>query len=235
MRLLPAFVVAATLVVSACGAGQETMPAESTRGSELEAPLPDVARVVCRAGEAPMIETPGVKPQLDGVHLRFVTETGKDLTFSIEDPSEGGMGADAPQGTSTQVTDLHPGTVSISCYDAYTDDGSEVAQAPLEIVDEDGIWISTRLQCASEFAFSQTVDYVSGARGKSDPLAAAEEALEAYGQEGDVVEPAEYPDTPERIYRLVRAGNILATVSLWKDGAGGWLSDTVTGCSELEQ
>jgi hypothetical protein len=71
--------------------------------------------------------------------------------------------------------------------------------------------------------------------GKSDPLAAAKEPLEGYMQEGDVVEPAGYPDTPERIYCLVRAGNVLATVSLWKDGAGGWLSDTVTGCSELEQ
>jgi hypothetical protein len=228
-------VIAAALVLSACGAGQETMPGGSTQGSEPEAPLPDIARVICRAGEAPPIETPAVKPRRDGVHVRFVNETGKDLTFSIEDPSEGGMGADAPLGRSTHVADLHPGTVSIFCYDAYTEDGSEVAQAPLEIVDEDGIWISTRLQCASEFAFSQTVDYVSSARGKSDPLAAAEEALEGYTQQGDVVEAAGYPDTPERIYRLVRAGNVLANVSVFGDGAGGWLPDTVTGCSELEQ
>ena len=227
--------VAAALVVSACGAGQETMPGGSTQTTEPKAPLPDVARVICRAGEAPTIETPAVKPQLDGVHVRFVNETGKGLTFSIEDPSEGGMGADAPQGTSAQVADLHPGTVSISCYDGYTEDGSEVAQAPLEIVDEDGIWIPTRLQCESEFAFSQTSDYVSGARSKSDPLAAAEEALDGYTQQGDVVQPAGYPNTPERIYRLVRAGDILANVSLFRDGAGGWLPDTVTGCSELEQ
>jgi hypothetical protein len=235
VRLLLVPVVAATLVVSACGAGQETSPVGSTQGSEPEAPLPDVARVVCRAGEAPTIVTPAVKPRSDGVHVRFVNETGKDLSFSIEDPSEGGMGSGAPQGTSTQVVDLHPGTVSIACYDSYTQDGSEVAKTPLEIVDEDGLWVSTRLQCTSEFAFSQTVEYVAGARGKSDPLAAAEEALESYMQEGDVVEPAGYPDTRERIYRLLRAGKVLATVSLFRDGAGGWLSDTVDGCSELEE
>jgi hypothetical protein len=33
----------------------------------------------------------------------------------------------------------------------------------------------------------------------------------------------------------VRAGDVLANVSLFRDGAGGWLPDTVTGCSELEQ
>jgi hypothetical protein len=235
VKLLLSTLVAASLVAAACGAVQETLPGGSTQGSESEAPLPDVARVVCRAGEAPTIQTPAVKPQRDGVHIRFVNETGKDLSFDIEDPSEGGVGADAPQGTSSQVADLHPGTVSISCYDAYTEDGSEVAKAPLEIVDQDGVWISTRLQCASEFAFSQTVDYASDARGKPDPLAAAREALEGYMQQGDVVEPAGYPRTPERIYRLVRAGAVLGNVSLFRDGAGGWLYDTVNGCSELEE
>jgi hypothetical protein len=182
-----------------------------------------------------MIETPAVKTRRDGVHFLVVNETGMELDFSIEDPSEGAMGTGAPQGRATHVTDLHPGTVSISCYDPYTEDGSEVARAPLEIVDEDGIWIPTRLQCTSEFAFSQTVEYVSSARGKSDPLAAAEDALEGYTQQGDVVEAAGYPDTPERIYRLMRAGNVLANVSLFRDDSGGWLPDTVNGCSELEQ
>jgi hypothetical protein len=207
------------------------MPAGSTQSSEPDAPLPEVARVVCQEREAPTIETPAVKPQRDGVHVRFVNETGKELAFSIEDPSEGGMGAGAPQGTSTQVVDLHPGTVSIACYDAYTEDGSEVAKAPLEIVDEDGLWASTRLDCVA--GFSGTSDYVPEARGKANPLKAAQEALAGYMQEDDVVEPAGYPDTANRIYRLVRAGETLATVSLFREGADGWLADTVTGCSSL--
>jgi hypothetical protein len=68
------------------------MPAGSTQSSEPDAPLPEVARVVCQEREAPTIETPAVKPQRDGVHVRFVNETGKEPAFSIEDPSEGGMG-----------------------------------------------------------------------------------------------------------------------------------------------
>lgn len=234
MRLPLVLALAAALALPACGAGQETAPAGSTESPEPEAALPNVARVVCESGRAPTVETPAVKPQRDGVHIDFVNETGKDLGFSIEDPSEGGMGAGAPPGTSTQIVDLHPGTVTIACYDDATEDGSEVPRSPLEIVDQDGVWISTRLTCSSDTAFSQTVDYMQGARGEADPLEAARTALEHYTQPEDVIEPAGYPDTEVRIYRLVRTGDVLATVSVWDDGAGGWLQDTVTGCGELE-
>lgn len=234
MRLPLALGLATALALPACGAGQETAPAGSTASPEPEAALPNAARVVCESGRAPTVETPAVKPQRDGVHIDFVNETGKDLGFSIEDPSEGGMGAGAPPGTSTQIVDLHPGTVTIACYDDATEDGSEVPRSSLEIVDQDGVWISTRLTCSSDTAFSQTVDYMQGARGEADPLAAARNALEPYTQPEDIVEPAGYPDTDVRIYRLVRTGDVLATVSLWDDGAGGWLQDTVTGCGELE-
>lgn len=234
MRLPLTFLLAAALALPACGAGQEVVPAGSTESREPEAVLPDVARVVCESGRAPTVETPAVRPQRDGVHIDFVNETGKVLGFSIEDPSEGGLGAGAPPGTSAHVVDLHPGTVTIACYDDATEDGSEVPGSSLEIVDQDGVWISTRLTCSSDTAFSQTADYIQGARGEADPLEAARKALEHYMQPDDVVEPAGYPDTEVRIYRLVRTGDVLATVSLWDDGAGGWLPDTVTGCGELE-
>ena len=82
-------VVAAVLALTGCGAGSEAGPAGSTESSEPEA-LPDVAGVVCQAESPPRLEAPAVKPQPDGVHIRFVNQTGKDLTFSIEDPGEGG-------------------------------------------------------------------------------------------------------------------------------------------------
>jgi hypothetical protein len=75
---------------------------------------------------------------------------------------------------------------------------------------------------------------VPGARGEDDPLAAAKGALAPYMRDGDVVERAGYPDAEAPTYRLVRAGETLATVSLFEDGAGGWLADTVTGCSSLQ-
>ncbi len=225
-------VVAALLALTGCGAGSETRPAGSTEGSEPEA-LPDVARVICQAESHPRVEAPAVKSQPDGVHIRFVNQTGKDLTFSIEDPGEGGMGANAPQGTSTHVVDLHPGTVSIACYDGFTEDGSQVATTPLQIVDKHGVWIPATLTCAA--AFSGHADYAPGARGDADPLEAAQGALERYIRPGDVVEPAGHPEAEEPLYRLVRAGEVLAIVDLDDDGAGGWLPSTVTGCSSLER
>jgi hypothetical protein len=225
-------VVAALLALTGCGAGSETTgPAGSTQNSEPEA-LQDVARVICQAESPPRVETPAVKPQPDGVHIRFVNRTGKELTFSIEDPGEGGMGANAPQGTSTHVVDLHPGTVSIACYDGFTEDGSEVATAPLRIVDKHGVWIPATLTCAA--AFSGHTDYAPEARGDADPLEAARGGLEGYMQPGDVVEPAGYPEAEQPVYRLVRAGEVLAIVDLEDDGAAGWLPSTVTGCSSLE-
>jgi hypothetical protein len=225
-------VVAAVFALTACGAGPETGPAGSTESSQSEA-IPDVARVLCQAKGPPRVETPAVKPQADGVHIQFVNETGKDLAFSIEDPSEGGMGADTREGTSSQVVDLHPGTVSIACYDAFSEDGSEVAKTPLEIVDEDGVWIPARLTCAE--AFSTHADYALDARGDPDPLEAARGGLDSYMQAGDVVEPAGYPEGETPLYRLMRAGEVLAIVDLEDDGAGGWLPSTVTGCSSLER
>lgn len=232
VKLVLALTLAA-LALSACGAEQEAEPSGSTEGSaaDLTAPLPDVARVTCESEGAPRVGSPAVKPQRDGVHLEFVNESGKDLSFSIEDSGGGGMGSDAPQGTSSQAVDLHPGTVLIACYDSFTEDAGEVAQTPLEIVDQDGLWIPATLDCA--LGFSGTSDYVEGARGKTDPLEAAQEALAGYMKKDDFVEPAGYPDTLTRIYRLVRAGETLGTVSLFDDGAGGWLADTVTGCSSL--
>jgi len=226
-------IVAAVFALSACGAGRTTAPAGSTESSESGA-LPDFARVVCQATGPPRVETPAVKPQPDGVHIRFVNETGKDLSFSIEDPSGGGMGADAPEGTSTQVVNLHPGTVSIACFDAFTEDAGKVAQTALEIVDEDGVWIPARLTCTQRF--SGFTDYAAGARGKADPLEAAREGLDSYIRASDTIELAGYPDAKETLlYRLVRAGDVLAIVELEDDGVGGWLAGNVTGCSSLDR
>ncbi|MGH2994699.1 MAG: hypothetical protein ACRDON_03540 [Gaiellaceae bacterium] len=167
------------------------------------------------------------------MHLEFVNDTGTDLSFSIFDPSEGGLGADAPQGTSAHVADLHPGTVSVTCYDASTEDGSDVPRAPLEIVDEDRIWVPTRLDCDS--AFTAQSSYAEDARGKPDPLGAAHDALDRYREPGDVIEPAGWPRAEQPEYRLVRDGEVLAVVELFDDGAGGWLVNGLTGCSSLER
>lgn len=219
----------ALFALSACGQ-QSGSPGATTAAAE-RTPLPDLARVVCRPGQPPRIETPAVKPQPDGVHLELVNETEQELTFSIEDPSGGGMGAGAPRGTSTHVADVDPGRMTLACYDPLTEDGGEGETTPLEVVDEDGVWVSTRLDCRKQF--SSVIDYALNATGEtSDPVEAARTALEAYSLEpDDVVEPAGYPEADVRQVRLVSGGETLAVVQLIDDGAGRWLVGGVTGCS----
>lgn len=229
VKLLCVLTLAAALGLTGCGAGEETSPAGSTGGSEPEATLPDVARVVCEPNGT-RLDTQSVKPQPDGVHLEIVNETGEDRSISVSDPQGGGLGEGAPVGTSTMVVDLGPGTLEVTCSDPLAD----VAQgSPLEVVDEDGLWTSTTLDCTE--GFSGTSDYTPDARGDADPLTAAGAGLESYMRPGDIVEPAGYPEAETPVYRLVRGSDVLATVDLLDDGAGGWLPSTVNGCSSLSE
>jgi len=224
-------VIAAVGALSACGAERETVPQGPSESHEAGA-LQDVVRLVCQVkSEPPVVEFTTVKPQPDGVHFQIVNGTDKDLAFSVESPRGEGGGTNAPQGVSTQVIDIPPGKASIACFDPYTEDAGKVAKTDLEIVDEHGAWIPTRLKCAQQF--SGVMDYAAGARGKSDPLEAAREGFRSYLEADDVVEPAGYSQAEMPMFRLVRGGDVLATVELLNDGAGGWLPSTVTGCSSL--
>jgi hypothetical protein len=234
-RLLVLLALLLAVGLSACGAAEEAGPGGSTESSEPPTPaLSDTAQVVCVSGEAPRIETPAVKPQADGVHVEFVNDTDKELSTLIEHPEDGGMGMSAPKGSSSQVVDLGPGTFSVTCYDGFTEDGSEVPRSSIEVVDEDGIWVSTRLGCNEQF--SQVLDYIQGASGETtDPLEAARKGVEGFSIEpDDVFERAGYPETDTVRVRAVRDGEPIMVVDLIDDGTGKWLVSQVTGCSSLE-
>jgi hypothetical protein len=228
VRLPIALALAAVLGLSACGSEEAAGPARSTGGSEPEAVLPDVARVVCEPNGT-RLQTPAVKPQADGVHFEIVNETGSDRSFSVLDGRGGGVGENAPVGTAKKIVALGPGPLTITCSDPLAD---VERGTRLEVVDEDGVWVSTSLDCVS--GFSGTIDYVRQAQGDPDPLTAAEKGFGNYMQPGDVVEPAGYPDAATPVFRLVRSDEILGVVDLMDDGAGGWLPSTVSGCSSLE-
>ena len=219
--------IAAALCLPACGAGEEAEPAGSTDSSDPKTALPDIALVVCDP-TGTRLATPTVKPQPDGVHLQIENDTGSERSISVLDPQGGGMGQGAPVGRSELVVDLGPGTLEVACADPRADAKSG---SLLEVVDEDGLWISTKLDCT--VGFSGVSDYAPDARGDADRLTAARDGLGSYTQPGDVLEPAGYPEAETPLYRLVRGGEVLATVNLLDDGAGGWLPSTVNGCSSL--
>jgi hypothetical protein len=233
MHRILALLVVALLGLTACGAGEDTDPgsggpAESTEPEPTA--LPDVARVVCDESGA-RLETSSVRPQPDGIHFEIVNETGSERSVAIQNAQGTGIGMGVPAGTSTQVVDVEPGALTVSCTDPATEPGAGEA---LEVVDEDGIWVSTRLGCAEQF--SQVVDYIQGASGETtDPTEAAKKAVEGFGLEpDDVFERAGYPDTDTTRVRMVRDGEPIAVVDLIDDGTGKWLVSMVTGCSSLE-
>jgi len=229
MKLLTVLALALALGLSACGAAEKADPVAATHESE-PAALPGVARVICDE-DGTRVETPAVKPQGDGIHVEIVNNAPGERSFSLTSAEGGGMGLGAPPGTSSQIVDLGPGSLTVSCTDPAVEvEGGE----PLEIVDEDGIWVPTTLGCPDQF--SQVVDYVAGAKGEtSDPIEAARKAVEGYALEAeDVFERAGYPDAETVRVRLVRNGENLAVIDLMDDGTGKWLVGMVTGCSILE-
>ena len=233
MHRILALLVVALLGLTACGAGEDADsgsggPAESTEPEPTA--LPDVARVLCDENGA-HLETTSVRPQPDGIHFEIVNETGSERSVAIQNAQGTGTGMGVPAGTSTQVVDVEPGALTVSCTDPATEPGAGEA---LEVIDEDGIWVSTRLGCAEQF--SGIVDYIQGASGEtSDPLEAAKKAVEGFGLEpDDVFERAGYPDTDTARVRMVRDGEPIAVVDLIDDGTGKWLESMVTGCRSLE-
>ena len=194
MHRILVLLLVAMLGLTACGAGED---ADSGSGGPAEAAepqptaLPDVARVVCDESGA-RLETSSVRPQPDGIHFEIENETGSERSVAIQNAQGTGSGMGVPAGTSTQIVDVEPGALTVSCTDPATEPGAGEA---LEVVDEDGIWVSTRLDCAEQF--SQVVDYIQGASGETtDPIEAAKKAVEGFGLEpDDVFERAGYPDT----------------------------------------
>ena len=232
MKPLLLVTLAVLLAAPACGSGEEAGSGSTAAQPQPEpVALPDLARIVCDEQGA-RVETPAVKPRPDGLHLEIVNETGSERAFSLSG-DDTGLGFGVPPGTTQQVVDLGPGTVAAAC----NDPANEPTQggAPLKIVDEDGIWVSTQLACAQQF--SQALDYIQGARGEtSDPLEAARTAAEDFALEpDDVFERAGYPEAETARVRLVRGGEPLAVVDLVDDGGGKWLVSMITGCSSLER
>ena len=229
MKLL-AIALALLAAALPAGCGQGSAGPASTAPQAQSAALPDVARIECQVNGARVL-TARVRPQADGVHLEVRNDTGTELGFSAEDSEGGGQGASAPTGSVGYVWSLPPGRLFVKCTNDEADP-SEVQGAELEVVDEDGLWVSTSLGDSCTEASVGTADYGAGAVGdRGDPVDIARGLFEKQGLEpGDVVEPAGYPSGEETIVRVTRSGDVVATMSFLSDGAGGWLQENTTRC-----
>jgi hypothetical protein len=230
MKLTPSLLVALVAAVAA-GCGQRATEPGPTAPQAEATPLPGVAQIECEVNGARVLTT-RVRPQADGVHLEVRNDTGEELAFSAEESKTGGQGASAPPGSVDYVWPLAPGKISVKCTNDEADP-SEIEGAIFEVVDEEGVWVSTSLADSCKEASMTTADYAMGAQGKEgDPVDIARRLFEKQGLgPGDVVESAGYPESDETIVRVTRAGDVIATMSFLRDGAGGWLPENTTVCT----
>jgi hypothetical protein len=169
-----------------------------------------------------------VAAQPDGVHIAISNAGDIPVSFSID-----GLGGDGvePGGRKETVWQIPPGEATVSCNDV-SDGGSGVASsASLDVVDPNGLYLPAELECASGEAYGSGGDYIEGATGLAgDPVQVARDHVSGL-EFDDLIQQAGYPESQLPVIRIVRDGAVVGKVTLRGDGSGGWLDDTVEGCS----
>jgi hypothetical protein len=217
----------------------QILPIQSTHRSTPSAKgtsiLPDIALVTCEEDAIQML-TPTIRPQSDGVHFRVNNRTNTPLAFSVR-YAGGGGGTHAPPGTSEPTSPesdasgwmIPPGLVEVTCRDLPGESTSPGHGASLNIIDEDGVWVSTKLDCAE--VTGNTPDYGSEATAEfGSPVEIARRHFEGL-QSTDRVESAGYPDERFPAVRVVRGGRVIAVAEFTPYDSGGWFLTKASFCS----
>jgi hypothetical protein len=191
--------------------------------------VPTVARVICSSSGAALLD-PVVSAQRDGVHIRITNELAVDPGVEVSFDG-GGLGENAPPGTTRYVWPLPPGAARVQCGSAKLGALPGNESVDLHVSDPHAFYVPTRLDCAAVSA--GTSDYAAGTPGaQKDVVLLTRHILADTLQSGDVVEPAGYPNQPEkRTVRVVRDGQVIASVTYEQAQGGGWLQETVSICS----
>jgi hypothetical protein len=196
-------------------------------GGSNEAPV-DVARFTCDENGSITPSSSVVAAQPDGVHVAISNTGDTPVSFSIE--GLGGDGAE-PGERKESVWQIPPGAASVSC-SLIRDGGTGVADsATLDVVDPNGLYVPAELECASGEVYGSGGDYAGGTTGfAGDPMQVARDHVSGL-EFDDLIERAGYPESRLAVIRVVRDGAIVGKVTLRDDGSGGWLDDSVEGCS----
>jgi hypothetical protein len=239
-----ALVAVSLVLVAGCGADERaslrsptTAPTAPASGGTTQAyDLPETARVSCD-GETTAVAVPHVRPQRDGIHVRFENLAGRPLAYSVESPRAGGRGAAVPPEGVEVVVTLPPGALAVACFDPEShEDPSEAERAELEVVDVLGLWTPSVLGSTCKSAVSTHGDYGAGATGEvGAPAEIARAFLEERGvlRPDDTVQAAGYPDQEHAVVRLARAGETVVVVEFASDAEGGRLVSDVTACTGI--
>ena len=219
-------ILLAALAAAGCGAAADESSPEPAAAPEPPAPL--TAVVTCGPDGA-VVETPAVAARRDGVHVEIRNESRAERVVHVQ--SAGSVqGEGFPAGTYTRIWALPPGPATVTCDEPAGDPGEQDGAA-FEVVDPEGLWVSTELDC-DEVSVAMP-DYEAGTPGrKGEPADVVRSGTDLPLEESDVVEPGGYPGTVDSpVVRVVRDGRVVATVTLMPTEDGGWLVATATTCA----
>jgi hypothetical protein len=203
------------------------------------ADVPDVAEIRCDE-KTTELSTPFVRPQRDGVHVRFVNNSSGERSYSLMTASGGGGNGGGP-GTYEDVWTFGPGRATVVCSDPLGEqDPSEIPHTiHLTIVDPEGLFVPTALTgCLEGEAFTMFADFAPGTPGEpGDPVEVARRSFAANNglRADDIVERAGYPDEPGARVRMVRDGTTVVVATLTGSSEQGWLIGSASGCAGFEQ
>jgi hypothetical protein len=218
-------------------------------------PVADTATVAC-SPEGTTLDVVSVRPRPDGVHLQVENLSDEERMLLLYRHGS----HEIPPGGTELVTTAPPGQLRVACLapvepedpDDLDEPGMLVWPYPaedewtlLEVVDVDGLWVDDTLAC--DHPTGTHPDYPwdlpdasrpEGARG--DPVDLARRDLPGeigdlgVVRPGDVLERAGYPEAPDALVRLVRDGEVVATIRYMPDRGDGWHIGVTEWCEELE-
>jgi hypothetical protein len=194
-------------------------------------PVP-LGRIACD-GANPIVETPIVATQPDGVHVEVSNPTEQTISFTIGPDiaaPDGALSSLSP-GTVDLVLTNAPGPMSFACSPPPEEGQAGVSGlGSFEVVDPGGNYVPADLACDTGSAYGSGAAQPAEAVGEQgDPIDVARGHLNGL-EAGDVVEVGGYRGASSPVMRIVRDGKVVGTMTLTDDMQGGWLLGSVEGC-----
>ena len=225
-RCSTTFAVVVAILLTACGTEGGSSVPTSNEGSDDARSAPATARITCTPANT-TLETPVVQARRDGVHVEVTNRAGEPVSIY-------GLTLDSGAGVERHVVQQAPGKVKIGCAPfSKHGEGYEPRRVTLEIADPHRYWIDPKLSCPAEDDMIQSTshDYFAEPQGEhGDPVELAQARLGNL-EDGDVVERAGYPKSPNAIVRVVRDDHVIAALHFDRTQDGGWVLGSDELCS----
>lgn len=178
-----------------------------------------------------------VAARADGVPIAVANVGGSRLAFSVVLSDGQGTfwaveGGELESGVRAEnVWQLPPETVTVQCHTVPAHGAGLSSSAILTVTDPSGAYVPAELECSRETSYRQAPSYIEGATGfVGDPVQVARDHVSGLEYD-DAVERAGYPAGAESIVRVLRDGVVAGKITLFDDGAGGWLVSSIEGCA----